>query len=605
VSLPSSADPTLPKSARRKSLKDIILEFNLVNPKDWATVLEESKKNGKSPEILLLEREIVDRPLLLEAVAKTWKVPTVSLKELTIDPDVVRLLPEALERRHHVIPFRREEENIFVAMADPRDFFVVEDIHLRSGLNVVAHFACVDEIALSLDTAHGRGEEVALSRILDSVKPEEEPQGDLEITSLTLRADIMDVDPGAPEVEKFVHAMILSALNERASDIHIEPFEDPAGKTSRLVVRFRVDGFLAEIPYLKIPWSFRHAIIAKIKIMTATMNITERRLPQSGRIQVVAKGNPIEFRVEVTPTAYGESCVLRVLDRKSVQVDIAKMGFLEDTLTTFLGLFKGVGGKKNFGLILVCGPTGSGKSTTLYAALNHINRPDIKILTAENPVEYNLDGIVQVPINPDLRFSEGRAFDFAGAMRSFLRLDPDVIMIGEIRDLDTAQIAMEAAMTGHLVFSTIHTNDAPSAVARLAEMKVPAFMIASTLKAVLAQRLVRRVCENCKQAFAPAAEEIAIFKTHKVEIPPGTKLSKGKGCKTCNDSGFKGRAGIHELLVLDDDMRDLILKEVSSGPLQTKAVASGMRTLAQDGLAKCLQGITTVREVLGGTEDVK
>ncbi len=587
---------------RRKSVKDIVTEAGLLPAEKLEEAVVTSKNLNKTLQHVLVEEKLVDRKKLVEAIQKAWQVKAVELAQLEIDPDIVKLLPEAMERRHHATPFMKDEKSLFVAMADPRDFFVIEDVQLRTGLEVKAYLALPDEIHGALDKAYGKGEEAVLNKLLESVNSEE-IEGNVEVKQDS-KADITDVDHNTPEVEKVVNAIILGALKEKTSDIHIEPFEDPTGKNSKMQIRFRVDGFLRDVSYIKIPWNFRNAVMAKLKIMTGSMNITERRIPQSGRIQVVAQGNPIEFRVEVVPTAYGESAVMRILDRKSIQVDINKMGFLPDTLDKFLGLMKGVGGKKNFGLVLVCGPTGSGKSTTLYSALNYINRPDIKILTAENPVEYNLDGIVQVPVNPDLQLSQGRVFDFAAALRSFLRLDPDVIMVGEIRDKETAHIAMEAAMTGHLVFSTIHTNDAPSAISRLTEMHIPAFLVATTIKAILAQRLGRRICVDCKQEFEPSPADIAVFKEHDVAIPKGTKFYKGRGegCDTCKGSGYKGRCGFHELLVMTDKLRVLALKEVASDPLKKMAVEEGMRTIIQDGLHKVLQGYTTIREVLGGAE---
>jgi len=297
---------------------------------------------------------------------------------------------------------------------------------------------------------------------------------------------------------------------------------------------------------------------------------------------------------------------MRILDRKAVQVDINKLGFFPDTLDRLLDLLKGVGGKKNFGLILLCGPTGSGKSTTLYACLNHINRSDIKILTAENPVEYNLDGVVQVQVNPDLKLGDDKLFDFATALRSFLRLDPDVIMVGEIRDRETAQVCMEAAMTGHLVFSTIHTNDAPSAVSRLTEMGVPAFMVATTIKCVIAQRLCRRICTDCKTGHTLTPDEAEVYKVNGFKLPEGTQVFTGKGCDSCRGSGFKGRMGIHELLIMDDPVRAIVLESVASDGIREVAIHKSpqkMRTILIDGLNKALQGLTTVREVLGGAAE--
>ena len=388
-------------------------------------------------------------------------------------------------------------------------------------------------------------------------------------------------------------------MSLKASDIHIEPLDDATGKNSKILLRYRVDGAL--VPGFKIPWAYRNALAAKIKIL-ANLNITERRVPQSGRIQLLNKGNPIEFRVEMLPTVYGEACVMRILDRRSVQVDIHKMGFLPETLDKFLALFKGIGGKKNYGLVLVCGPTGSGKSTTLYAALNHVNRPDIKIVTAENPVEYNVDGLVQVPVNPDCKLGDGKKFDFALALRSFLRFDPDVIMVGEIRDEETAHIAMEAAMTGHLVFSTIHTNDATSALSRLVDMGLPEFLVAATLKAVLAQRLARRLCPDCKKPRAPSPEEIAVFKKNEVKLPADAQVFDPVGCEACKQAGFRGRLGLHELLVMTEEMRAYCVQGLTVDALRVKAVAQGMLLISQDGLLKVLQGHTTIREVLGGTD---
>jgi type IV pilus assembly protein PilB len=336
--------------------------------------------------------------------------------------------------------------------------------------------------------------------------------------------------------------------------------------------------------------SYKNAVIAKIKIMTNQMDITERRKPQDGRIQVSAKGNPVEFRVNIVPTVFGESCVMRVLDRASVRVDLNKLGFHPDLLTKFRAVLQ-----KPYGLLLVCGPTGSGKSTTLYAALNSINNPDTKILTAENPVEYNLGGIIQTNVNPDIGFT------FAEALRAFLRQDPDIIMVGEIRDKETAQIGMEAAMTGHFVFSTIHTNDAPSAVARLHEMGVPSFLIGGTLEAVLAQRLVRRVCANCARPINATDEMKIVFEKYKIDISKA-KFMQGKGCEVCNKTGFKGRAGIHELLLMNDDIRRLLLTEISAQPIREMAVKNGMVLMMLDGLIKVTQGVTTMEEVFAATQ---
>ena len=590
---------------RRKTVIEVLTERKLI-PEDKLKEAEaNAAKNNRSLQQSIIELGLMGKPPLLKVLSEEWQVKAVDLSQMDIDKEVVSIIPEAVARRHVAVPFAKEESVLFTAMADPRDFFASEDIHLRTGLEVQTYLAMPQDISAALDAAYGKGEGAAATKLIAEMsKPDEAPpdvEGGMALAKDAPKSDIAEVDATAPEVEKFVNAIILTALQMKASDIHVEPYEDPNGKTSKIAMRFRVDGLLRPGPFT-VPWAYRSAIIAKIKILTNSMNITERRIPQSGRIALLAGGNPIEFRVEMVPTAYGESCVMRILDRKSVQVDITKMGFLPDTQEKLLGLLKGIGGKKNFGLIMVCGPTGSGKSTTLYGALNYANRPDIKILTAENPVEYNLDGIIQVPVNPDLKLGGDKVFNFASALRSFMRLDPDVIMIGEIRDEETAHIAMEAAMTGHLVFSTIHTNDAPSAVSRIAEMGVPAYMVASTMKAIMAQRLSRRLCPDCKKGHDATTAEIEIFKEYKVALPEGSKIWKGDGCDTCKGTGYKGRVGMHELMVLTDTLRATCLQSLAAGHIREQAVKEGMRTIIQDGLEKVKIGLTTVREVLGGSD---
>jgi len=592
---------------RRRTTAEILVLRKLLTEDQLKSADADARKNNKPLQQSILDLNLLAKAQLLKCLSEEWQVKAVDLAQMDVEAEISKIIPEPVARRHLAVPFAKEEGVLFVAMVDPLDFFVSEDIQLRTGLEIQPYLALPQDITAVLDAAYGRGEGAVMHRLVaDMAKKEQEipDAGGMEVVKDEVKSDITEVDASAPEVEKLVNAIILGALSMKASDIHIEPFEDAAGKNSKIILRYRVDGRL--VPGLfTVPWGYRQAIAAKIKIMTSSMNITERRIPQSGRIQILAQGNPIEFRVEMVPTVYGESCVMRILDRKSVQVDIMKMGFMPDTLDKFLSLLKGIGGKKNFGLIVVCGPTGSGKSTTLYAALNHVNRPDIKILTAENPVEYNLDGIVQVPVNPDLKLGENKKFDFATALRSFLRLDPDVIMVGEIRDEETAHIAMEAAMTGHLVFSTIHTNDASSTISRLTDMGLPSFMVAGTIKAILAQRLSRRLCPDCKTPHDPTPEEIRIFKENAVELPPGTKLlgpPASGGCDSCKNLGYRGRVGMHELLVMTDTLRTFCLKDVAADPVRREAMKEGMRLIVQDGLEKVKLGLTTIREVLGGTE---
>jgi type IV pilus assembly protein PilB len=588
-------EKTMREASKHKSIKEILLAYNQTDMIEDAEKI--AKKEKKPLHQVMVEKNFANSLSVLEVISKEWNVNYIDLTEVNPDKDIIKLVPETLSRKYDAVVFAKSQDGISVAMSNPLDIDAIGEIETRTGAKVIPHLALPQDISAAIDSVYGKGDSTLMKELLASIGGLE---GEIEIKK-HVKADIAEISATASEVEKFVNAIILGALNWGSSDIHLEPFEDPRGKNSKVLVRYRVDGMLKQADF-SLPWSFRAAVIAKIKIMTNTMDITERRIPQSGRIQILAKGNPIEFRVEVIPTVYGESCVMRILDRQSAQIEISKLMFLPDTQKQFLGLISGVGGKKNFGLIIVCGPTGAGKSTTLYAALNHINRPDIKILTAEHPVEYNLDGIVQVPVHPEIKLGADKRFDFAAAMRSFLRLDPDVIMVGEIRDDETARIATEAAMTGHLVFSTVHTNDASSTVTRLVEMGLPPYIVAATLKAVLAQRLARKLCPHCKKEYEPTEAEIAIFKDHKVEIPAGAKTYKPVGCPECKDIGFKGRLGIHELLVMNEDLHKIAMNNISSEELKHAAVEGGMRTIFQDGLIKVLQGHTTIREVFGGIE---
>lgn len=566
-----------PKGAvRRKTVKEILQDNKLLPEEQLLKALEESKKTNEPLQSVVVRLSLMSRVDLLRTLSQEWSVKAVNLDEIEIDPEVVKVIPEAAARRHRAVPFVKEDNVLFVAMADPRDFFVVEDIQLRTNFEVQPYLALPEDISKVLDKAYGIASTVKLDQVLGELK---EGEGEVSLEKAEEKVEVTEVDASAPEVERLVNAIILGALQQKASDIHIEPFE------SKFICRYRIDGSLHEAPF-QIPYSFRNALIAKLKIMTEQMDITERRRPQDGRIQVMAKGNPVEFRVNIIPTVFGESCVMRVLDRASVRVDIEKLGFLPDTRKKLED-----SSAKPYGLVLVCGPTGSGKSTTLYSILNSINDPDTKVLTAENPVEYNLPGIVQVNVIQEI------GFDFASALRAFLRQDPDVIMVGEIRDKETAQIAMEAAMTGHLVFSTIHTNDAPSAVARLHEMDVATFLISSSIECVLAQRLLRRVCAECKQKIQLPQEYLQIFQERNIDISNAT-FYKGRGCDVCRGSGYKGRVGIHELLLMTDSMRSLLLKEIAAGPIRDLARSEGMRTLLEDGLVKAAMGLTTVDEVL-------
>ena len=590
---------------RKKSIEEILVE-NLKIPKEEVDKLSyEARMSGAQIQQYVVNIKKVEKHKLLKTISVEWGVKVVDLKDLEIEQEIAKIVPEETCKRNKLIPFNKEEELLFVAMVDPRNLFAVEDISFRTGLKVVPYLALPEDVRDKLDELYGsekfeeeveeQSDKPKMSReelvedakeLTDELLASLDTQGEVSIEKEQKEeSDIMQVDASAPEVEKLINAIIIEAVRLKASDIHIEPFE------KKLLVRYRVDGQLRKASF-KIPLTYKNALISKIKIMTNSMNLVERRIPQDGRIQVRAKGIPIEFRVNIVPTIYGESVVMRVLDRSGSWLPLEALGFLPDTLEKFVE-----GLKRPYGLILVCGPTGSGKSFTLTAALQKVKDPAEKILTAENPVEYELDGVVQVPVNPDLKMGD-KKFDFAMALRAFLRQDPDIIMVGEIRDQETAQVAMEAALTGHLVLSTIHTNDAPSAVSRLYEMGAPSYLIANTLEVVLAQRLLRTLCKECKQPEpSPSEELLKALKEQGIDYSKATFMQP-VGCRKCNQTGMKGRTAIHELLVMNEELKHLCVKEVSVGQIKKVAVENGMRTLLQDGLTKVTMGMTTYEEIL-------
>ncbi len=604
--------------SKRRTIEEILLQSGLLNEENLKKADEESKKTGEVLQQTVLDMGLATKAEILRILSREWRVRAVDLSEMDIDPDVGKILPKQLAKQKMVIPFAKEEGMLLLAMRDPRDVFAVEDIQLRFGIQVIPYLAMPTDIRASISKVHGGEEEVA--EVLEEEEVEgQTPQqaqvshedmaaeaqeltkelleglnasatgGGVEVDKGAEVEDIMQVDTSAPEVEKLVNAIILEALRLKASDIHIEPFE------KKLLIRYRVDGALRKSTF-KVPFTYRNALMAKIKIMGG-MNITERRIPQDGRIAIKAQGKPYEFRVNIVPTVLGESAVLRILDRSGANLSLDQLGFLPETQRKFLESLA-----KPYGLILVCGPTGSGKSFTLMAALAAVRDPEEKILTAENPVEYNLEGVVQVQVNPDLSLGEGRRFDFASALRAFLRQDPDTIMVGEIRDEETGHIACEAAMTGHLVLSTIHTNDATSVLGRLSEMGVPAYLIGSTLECVLAQRLIRTLCKACKVPDdKPNPDLLKALDEAKIDYSKATFM-KTKGCAKCGNKGMKGRTAIHELMVMNDEIRMMCKPGVKSEEIRVAARKNGMITLTEDGFTKVTMGLTTYEEILAAAK---
>jgi len=542
----------------------------------------QAERGGRLGEVLVSNKACTEEQIL-KALAAQLELPyQMRLNPDEVSQDLVKLVPINFAKQARLLPLRIDtdgERQAVVALADPLDTGTLDSVRLLLDAPIapllVPSQAILDAINLVYDRAANEAEQLVgdMESDLDTVAHElEEPQ------------DLLDSSDEAPII-RLVNSLLFRAAKERASDIHIEPQEKD------ICVRFRVDGVLQEV--IRPPKRFQNSIISRVKIMGG-LNIAEKRLPQDGRIRVKLAGRDIDIRLSTTPIVYGERIVMRLLDKSAVLLDLAEIGMDTDQLAKMESLIH-----KSHGIVLVTGPTGSGKTTTLYAALSKINAPDLNIMTIEDPVEYQLKGISQTPVNPKIELT------FANGLRSFLRQDPDVIMVGEIRDLETAEIAIQASLTGHLVFSTVHTNDAAGAITRLVDMGVEPFLVASSLVGVLAQRLVRVLCKDCREPYFPTAEELREINltTEQVRKVAGGKLYRPVGCDHCNGTGYRGRAGIYEIMMLDDDIRQLVLKNVDSGTIKKTASQKGMKSLMDDGAAKVLRGVTSVAEVLSVTQE--
>jgi len=491
------------------------------------------------------------------------EIPRVNILEREIAPEVIKKLPSKFVNRYQVMPIKMDNNTLTIATADPLDLHTLDDIGLLLGCEIEVVLTSQEEIEQAIQKYYGVGAQT-VQDIISGIKDKKIIDQDKEVSD-----DLESLAQEAPVI-KLVNLIIMEAIKKKASDIHIEPFE------KEMVVRYRMDGVLYDAsPPPK--WLYA-AIVSRVKLM-AEMNIAERRLPQDGRIQLKVGGKQYDLRVSTLPTLYGESVVLRILEKESILFGLEDLGFEESTLEQFKKLIN-----RPNGIILVTGPTGSGKTTTLYAALNKINSPEKKIITIEDPIEYQLKRINQLQVKPKINFG------FAQGLRSMLRQDPDIMMVGEIRDLETAEVAVQAALTGHLVFSTLHTNDAASAITRLHDMGIEDFLISSSVIGILAQRLVRLICPECKEEYLPKPELIEKFYTK--------TLLKGKGCENCNYSGFKGRTGIFELLIVTDEIQELILQKVNANKIKEQAIKSGMKIMHDDGFQKIQRGLTTIEEVL-------
>ncbi|MFT3914277.1 MAG: type IV-A pilus assembly ATPase PilB [Anaeromyxobacteraceae bacterium] len=538
---------------------------------------KQRKTGGRIGSLLVKQGSIAEHDLT-NFLSKQYGVPAISLKDFDIDEDVLKLIPKATAEKHQVIPVNRAGSSLIVAMSDPSNIFAIDDVKFLTGYNVEVVVASEQAIREAIERYYaekGPDLDEVMQGFDDSEVAVVESEGD--------DTSIVDLEKSAEEapVVKLVNLILLDAIKKGASDIHVEPYE----KDFR--VRFRIDGVMYEV--MKPPTKLKNAIISRLKIMSE-LDISERRLPQDGRIKLkLGKGKEMDFRVSVCPTLFGEKVVLRLLDKSNLQLDMTKLGFEETQLKDFLDAID-----RPYGMVLVTGPTGSGKTTTLYSALSKLNEVSWNISTAEDPVEFNFFGINQVQMHEDI------GLNFAAALRSFLRQDPDIIMVGEIRDFETAEIGVKAALTGHLVLSTLHTNDAPGTVSRLLNMGIEPFLVTASLNAIVAQRLCRRLCQECKkpaqledQALLDAgfqAEEIGTFQP----FEPG-------GCKTCNDRGYKGRVAVYEVMPLWDGLKELIIQGCSAAELKQEAIRLGFRTLRMSALSKVKGGMTTLSEAIGNT----
>jgi type IV pilus assembly protein PilB len=554
-------------------LGELLVRENLISVQQLRKAQEEQQRNGTRIGSALIKVGAIEEHKLTDFLSKQYGVPAINLKDFEIDSEIVKLVKKEVAQKHLVIPVNRAGQSLIVAMSDPSNIFAVDDLKFTTGYNIEPVVASEPSIREAIDRYYAeRGP--SLDEILGAADEQVEVQETDE--------DLIDLKAAeeAPVV-KLVNLILVDAIRKGASDIHVEPYE----KDFR--VRFRIDGVLYDV--MKPPMKLRNAITSRLKIM-ASLDISERRLPQDGRIKIRTSGKEMDFRVSVCPTLFGEKVVLRLLDKSTLQLDMTKLGFDPEPLKWFKEAID-----RPYGMVLVTGPTGSGKTTTLYSALSSLNTADVNISTAEDPVEFNFAGINQVQMHDDI------GLNFASALRSFLRQDPDIIMIGEIRDFETAEIGVKAALTGHLVLSTLHTNDAPGTVSRLLNMGIEPFLVTASLNLILAQRLARRLCPGCKRAVKNIEEQALLD----AGVPPdriGTfTLYEKSGCRECNDRGYRGRVAVYEVMPFWDGLKELVINGASAAELKQESIRLGMQTLRTAALGKMMAGMTTLEEVLGNT----
>jgi type IV pilus assembly protein PilB len=559
-------------------LGELLVRENLISLQQLQKAQEEQRKTGGRIGSLLVKQGAIAEGDLTNFLSKQYGVPAISLKDFDVDDEVVKLIPRNIAEKHQVVPVNRAGSSLIIAMSDPSNIFAIDEIKFHTGYNVepvVASEQAIREAIERYYTEKGPSYEDLMQGFDDS---------EVSIIEAEDGEDIVDLEKSAGEapVVKLVNLILLDAIKKGASDIHVEPYE----KDFR--VRFRIDGVLYEV--MKPPQKLKSAIISRLKIMSE-LDISERRLPQDGRIKLkLGRGKEMDFRVSVCPTLFGEKVVLRLLDKSNLQLDMTKLGFEETQMKDFQEAID-----RPYGMVLVTGPTGSGKTTTLYSALSKLNEVSWNISTAEDPVEFNFFGINQVQMHEEI------GLNFAAALRSFLRQDPDIIMVGEIRDFETAEIGVKAALTGHLVLSTLHTNDAPGTVSRLLNMGIEPFLVTASLNAIIAQRLCRKLCPDCKKPAEVEDQALIDAGFPPEEVGTFRPMEKGDGCKTCNERGFKGRIAVYEVMPLWDGLKELVIQGSSTAELKQEAIRLGFKTLRMSALNKVKLGVTNLSEAVGNT----
>ncbi|HEY6215576.1 MAG TPA: type IV-A pilus assembly ATPase PilB [Pyrinomonadaceae bacterium] len=592
-------------------LGEILVRENLISPQHLREALDYQRAHGGRLGFNLVKLGLISDDMITAVLSRQYGIPSVNLELFNIDPGVIGLIPQEVAQKHSVLPLSRVGATLTLAMVDPTNVFALDDVKFMTGLNVEPVVVAEGSVQLAIAKYYGSSREIELASSsieevsnngkdsngngaithddlvsLDSIDFETGQTEDVEVVEDNEEIDLSTLSRMSEDapVVRLVNVLLVDSLRRGASDIHVEPYE------KELRIRFRIDGVLYDVMHP--PLKLRDALISRIKIMSK-LDISEKRLPQDGRIKIKVKvdsrSRELDFRVSTLPTLFGEKVVLRLLDKQNLMLDMTKLGFEPESLTKFKRNIS-----KPYGMVLVTGPTGSGKTNTLYSALQSLNTVATNIMTAEDPVEFNLPGINQVQMKEQI------GLNFAAALRSFLRQDPNIVLVGEIRDFETAEIAIKAALTGHLVLSTLHTNDAPSTISRLMNMGIEPFLVATSVNLIQAQRLIRRICKDCKHDHQTPVEAL-IEVGLKPEEARTIKTYKGKGCSTCNNTGYKGRIGLYEVMEITDEIRELILIGASALELRKKAIDDGMITLRESGLHKIRSGLTTLEEVVRET----